>query len=833
MEKLRNAPKSVAINIPEPFATHLETLEHLQKEKLFQKHFINLLDEQTNPLSFALNLAFYSSRKYSKKGKPGKFPVIILESLKEWCQLRDVSILMTRKQKAEALDITLQFPGINVIKLVCEIFQLEKEKEYVKEVINSLLSNRKFKEGFHLISALNLENEFPLDSCVFPLFFLAQETWVKAYLSKCPNLQTQFIETLDFLCKDAFALKEFVWSLNIEGIKPRNMIIDTRWLLKRFPAYVDYFNIDIKKCPNLYHSRCGAAMSYLFRRRFTEGTIEYEPWEELILDTIKDHVDIQKELLIKLICINEAPLAFRFTELLKMNRNDWPEVMQKMAAPSSSSLFKDSTLASDDNEEYLNLRLDPNAIRIVDTPEKLIEAVDDISENYDIVSLDAEWKPNLGVFKEKLSLCQLAVWDYVYLLDILALKVYESKQIWEYLLRKIFNNENILKLGYGGDHDLKVLMKTIECDKEGDPNYRNLIDLGNFYKKLKTHYPEVTEEISQWHPTDNDDQKGLSKLCRIILGRHLNKGEQFSNWEQRPLRENQIIYASLDAFCLLMMYEKLYQVLQKFGLDFEKVLKTNRTPFKAEKPEIAHLQGSQNNPLYVKDFKVVVDNAVGGITKYLRLVGADVINLEEGDDHMNAVKIAQSQRRIIITSGTPYKKIKGYMPKNTVFCTDPSLNSKTQVLKILEHYQVQCQDTDLFSRCTMCNESMYVRVRNEELYSLWTKFVGSEMNKINVGRKNATLFKCDVTAMDGTVYKDMSVQLAAFSPQVFDHIRWFFVCSGCGKVYWEGSHLSRLKKSISKFIDVRKENRTVYNVLLGELESDEEQSTTDASKSSL
>ncbi|GFR24676.1 exonuclease mut-7 homolog [Trichonephila clavata] len=663
------------------------------------------------------DLAFYANGKYFKRGKPTVKSTVILESLKEWCRLRDVSTLMTQKQKAEALNKALQFPNVGV-KLVCEIFHLEKEKEHVKEVIDGLLSSKKYKEGFYLISALNLEEEFPLKSCIFQLFFLGHETWVKAYLNKCPNLQTQFIETLDSLCKDNFALQEFVWSLNIEGVKPKNMVIDTRWLTKRLPAFIEYFNIDIKKCPNLYHSRCLAAMSYLFRRRFTEGIIEYEPWEELILDTIKDHVDIQKELLIKLICVNETTLAFRFAQLLKMNTNDWPELMKRIPIPSSKPLIKDSTLTSDYNEEYLTLRLDPNAIRIVDTPEKLIEAVDDISENYDVVALDAEWKPNLGVFKEKLSLCQLAVWDYVYLLDILALKVYESKQIWEYLLRKIFINENILKLGYGGEYDLKVLMKTIECEKDGDPNYRNLIDLGNIYKKLETHYPEVTEEIALWHPADNDnDQKGLSKLCRIILGRHLNKGEQFSNWEQRPLRKNQIIYASLDAFCLLMMYEKLYHVLQKFGLDFEKVLKTNRTPFKAERPKVAPSKEAQKKltPIPIKDFKVVVDNVVGGITKYLRLVGADVINLEEGEDHMNAVKIAQSQRRIIITSGAAYKKIKGYMPENMVFCTDPSLNSKMQVLKILEHYKVQCQDSDLFSRCTDESEEIPVEVEEKEV----------------------------------------------------------------------------------------------------------------------
>ena len=48
---------------------------------------------------------------------------------------------------------------------------------------------------------------------------------------------------------------------------------------------------------------------------------------------------------------------------------------------------------------------------------------------------------------------------------------------------------------------------------------------------------------------------GLSSLVKRVLGKKLDKRQQLSNWEARPLSRMQVHYAALDAWCLLQLME--------------------------------------------------------------------------------------------------------------------------------------------------------------------------------------------------------------------------------------------------------------------------------------
>lgn len=47
------------------------------------------------------------------------------------------------------------------------------------------------------------------------------------------------------------------------------------------------------------------------------------------------------------------------------------------------------------------------------------------------------------------------------------------------------------------------------------------------------------------------------QLAQVCLGKIVDKTEQFSNWEKRPLKSPQVLYAAADAYCLLDICQSL------------------------------------------------------------------------------------------------------------------------------------------------------------------------------------------------------------------------------------------------------------------------------------
>lgn len=56
--------------------------------------------------------------------------------------------------------------------------------------------------------------------------------------------------------------------------------------------------------------------------------------------------------------------------------------------------------------------------------------------------------------------------------------------------------------------------------------------------------------------------------------------------------------------------------------------------------------------------KVVCDTMLQGLGTSLRSCGVDTVILENYQDHMECVRLAQDQNRYILTRGTAYRKVK-------------------------------------------------------------------------------------------------------------------------------------------------------------------------------
>ncbi|CAA7041960.1 unnamed protein product [Microthlaspi erraticum] len=154
-------------------------------------------------------------------------------------------------------------------------------------------------------------------------------------------------------------------------------------------------------------------------------------------------------------------------------------------------------------------------------------------EECKVIGLDCEWKPNYmkGSEPNKVSIMQIGSDTKVFILDLI--KLYnDASEVLDSCLSQILQSYKPLKLGYNFQCDIKQLALSygdLECFK----SYEMLLDIQNVFK-------EATG--------------GLSGLTKKILGVGLNKTRRNSDWEQRPLAQNQLEYAALDAAVLVHIF---------------------------------------------------------------------------------------------------------------------------------------------------------------------------------------------------------------------------------------------------------------------------------------
>lgn len=69
------------------------------------------------------------------------------------------------------------------------------------------------------------------------------------------------------------------------------------------------------------------------------------------------------------------------------------------------------------------------------------------------------------------------------------------------------------------------------------------------------------------HGDGKDGSIGLTKLVAAVLGRRMEKAQQMSPWQRRPLSMAQQQYAALDAHVLLLIADRLLPQVASLGKD--------------------------------------------------------------------------------------------------------------------------------------------------------------------------------------------------------------------------------------------------------------------------
>lgn len=184
--------------------------------------------------------------------------------------------------------------------------------------------------------------------------------------------------------------------------------------------------------------------------------------------------------------------------------------------------------------------------------------------------IDAEWKPGVGCGVDNpVSTLQLSTRRKAFLVDLQSIcqdfrtrpKVAnELESRLNVVLSKIFSSQELPLLGYGVLQDLGKLAASfahLKCFSE----YNSVIDLQT-----------VSSVV---HPkSSRQSMSSLQRISAQLLGKHLDKTQQCSDWTIRPLSQEQIDYAILDAAVLPILLSTMVKsssVVGRYNGQFFKI----------------------------------------------------------------------------------------------------------------------------------------------------------------------------------------------------------------------------------------------------------------------
>ncbi|KAF9089569.1 Exonuclease mut-7 [Mortierella sp. AM989] len=257
---------------------------------------------------------------------------------------------------------------------------------------------------------------------------------------------------------------------------------------------------------------------------------------------------------------------------------------------------------------------------MINRGDQLNQLCDALSRS-NVIGMDSEWRPvqdqksdwsqnywqevsrgniwgNRGskVSTPRTALLQLACDhnDSVYLVDTTRFDQDPSEKLGV-LLGDMFSNPSILKIAYNWEHDKRLIESTFPVLNQKRYRLQNFVDLRFIWLKFRD-TQTAPKNIGSIHiisdsntsntsssgiedsdSSDTEDTNwleawsmfpqgpsmrrflygGLSNMVQTFCGKTLDKTEQCSDWERRPLTNKQLNYAAADARCLLDIHAVL------------------------------------------------------------------------------------------------------------------------------------------------------------------------------------------------------------------------------------------------------------------------------------
>ena len=253
-----------------------------------------------------------------------------------------------------------------------------------------------------------------------------------------------------------------------------------------------------------------------------------------------------------------------------------------------------------------------------------------------------------------------------------------------------------------------------------------------------------------------DRKKGstpsLQSVVASALGLWMDKRLQTSDWDARPLTEDQREYAALDASVLLRLYGCKPAALTSFKPTkapvqvqpdlSEEALKEHWNQYRAQpfrkRTRVFHGGARERND----DLSFLLPSTLTRLMRKMRGLGLDTEIMREGTSQQALVEAAEKDDKIIL-----FYKAKKLLPGRVAHRTYILQSSvpDDQTREVIDAFDVVVDSDCLCGRCVQCNA--------------WDWHL--------VGRD----------AVRG------NPQVA---PKTLDNFEEFWICGGCNKIYWEG-----------------------------------------------
>ncbi|XP_015429829.1 PREDICTED: exonuclease mut-7 homolog [Dufourea novaeangliae] len=766
----------------------------------------------------------------------------IIEEFSRWLkpQSDKVKHFLVTDLKIAAFRLIVRQRNMTFIKTVANTYGFLEDKEVFIHLIENMIQENMYKEAAQFAVMLQLQKHFQkLEVLLIPLILQNKLSIVEQFLADEPEIQKSLIQYLDNLVASDNNMHEELYKIieasNIPDIKIST--IDVKPMSKLIARFVKLYNLPPNICGNVNKKRNEGALHFLVHKRYMDCTLSLESWREMVQEAVGNDRNLQLNLIRLLINVRDATEGLYWCREFNIPKEQWPWAISYEAEginDGASTSKEEISL----KKNYHELNMSRNCIKLVDTPHKFEQFLDNGLKNVHIVAIDCEWKPSFGIKQTDIALIQIATANYVYILDVTTM-ANNVKGLWSELALTLFDNTDILKLGFGIAHDVTVIRDSIPILSNIKTQGQGYIDIVNLWKKLVDEYNFVFP-----HEDENPlVKKNLSKLVELCFGRELDKSDQFSNWEQRPLRESQIIYAALDAYCLLEIYEVLKTQCEQIGIPFFNICMElqhirNWTPKNSRnkptnKPSVpvmglsnsnrkknsetfnsSHVKKMQTNQpgeinlntTPICGWRAACDPKLIGLLRKLRSCGCDCVCVSIED----SVKVANNENRVFLTQNKDYLRFSRCLPPERCFFVLGD-TSDIQLQNVLNHFRVSVTPMDIFTRCKFCNCNEFARVPKIIMVGLMTRRFRTVNNiqyqsnsRNDLYATNYRTFNHEYNAQRKWTLNTNSIDIMTCKTKygaeiqiddVSDHIlkieQCFYICEKCGKVYWLGKNFKR------------------------------------------